>query len=449
MSASQPLEQNTHASAVVEAAGLVFDFSHHLASAAELKAFEAEAQAVGLSDKIEDLFEGRVVNSTEHQAAMHTALRSTKPAAHEAYALAQATDAQMKNLLEKIQAKGRGIRHIIHIGIGGSLLGPKLVLEALASQARYDVHFISNLDPLERERAMQVCDPKATVVVVASKSFTTLETLENAKVLRAWLQNDRHLIGVTANPMAATQFGVMPEQVLAFHSTIGGRYSVWSAVGVTIALALGYESLVALRAGAALMDHHVRSAKPYTQNAAIRAAWLDVFYSRRNAQALAVLPYASALASLPAYLQQLMMESLGKTVDVQGNVVAYTTGVPVFGQVGSDAQHAICQFLHQGTGLVPIDLIGFKNSTPLLNKNLLAQQKALWEGDVNPKEKASFYAGKRPHTTIWAQSLTAQSLGALLAFYEHRTYASACFLNINAFDQPGVQLAKTLLAQGL
>ncbi|MBE2292204.1 MAG: glucose-6-phosphate isomerase [Xanthomonadaceae bacterium] len=398
------------------------------------------------------LFDGEKVNVTEGRAALHTALRgdlSPAPAAREAHRVAVEARERMRGLVAALEASE--VTDIVSVGIGGSDLGPRLVADALRGPlpGRFRVHFISNVDGAAAQRVLAPLDPARTAAIFISKTFATQETLLNGAIVRDWLGGSGRLYAVSANPeRASAEFAIDGARVLPMWDWVGGRYSLWSAVGFPIALAIGYERFVQLLEGAALLDRHVLEA-PVESNLAVRHGLTAVW--NRNALGLAsyaVLGYDQRLALLPAYLQQLVMESLGKRVRLDGSPVAADT-VPVWwGGAGTDVQHSFFQALHQGTGIVPADFVGtVRNDAPYaenhdaLLSNLLAQTEALANGQRSDDPHRA-YPGNRPSTTILLDALTPQSLGALLALYEHSVYVCSVLWGINAFDQFGVELGK-------
>ncbi|MFT3755886.1 MAG: glucose-6-phosphate isomerase [Pseudoxanthomonas sp.] len=423
-----------------------------------LAALLALAEEKSLPAAFQRLFDGEIVNITEGRAALHTALRgnlSAAATAREAFATASEVRQRMGVLVAQLQASG--ITDVVSVGIGGSDLGPRLVADALrpVTGARLRVHFVSNVDGAAMQRTLATLDPATTAGILISKTFGTQETLLNGTILRDWLGGSARLYAVSANPQRAAQtFDIAAERVLPMWDWVGGRYSLWSAVGLPIALAIGFDGFEALLAGAAQFDAHALNA-PLAENLAVRHALTAVW--NRNAlghAAHGVMTYDQRLALLPAYLQQLVMESLGKSVKLDGSPVEADT-VPVWwGGAGTDVQHSFFQALHQGTQIVPLDFIGsVRNDDPhaenhlALLSNLLAQSEALANGQDSDDPHRS-YAGGRPSTMILLDSLTPQSLGALIAMYEHSVYAQSVLWGINAFDQFGVELGKQL-ANGL
>lgn len=416
-----------------------------------LEALFAMGERAGLATAIHALFDGTSVNATEGRPALHTALRSDlsqAPIAREAHQLARTMRVQMAKIVSAIQACGA--TDIISIGIGGSDLGPRLVVDALRTpgDGGMCVHFLSNVDGAAAQRVLAGLDPARTVALLVSKSFTTQETLLNGAIVREWLGDDTRLYAVSANVERATAFGIAAGRILPMWDWIGGRYSLWSAVGLPIALALGMQHFDELLAGAAQMDAHVL-ATPLRGN---MAAWhaLTAVWNRNGlgAAAHAVLAYDERLKLFPAYLQQLVMESLGKRVGIDGNPVSTQT-VPVWwGGVGTDSQHSFFQALHQGTQVVPADFIGvvrgddpYHDNHAALLAHLLAQAEALANGQEAPDPHRA-YPGNRPSTVWLLDALTPHALGMLLALYEHSVYLQSVLWGINAFDQFGVELGK-------
>jgi glucose-6-phosphate isomerase len=365
----------------------------------------------------------------------------------------------MKSLVEAIHQGALGeVKHLIHIGIGGSALGPALAIDALTRDgAMVDVHVVSNIDGCALEAACKACDPAATLIAVASKTFTTTETMTNAKSALDWLAANGvadpygRVIALTAYPDKAVEWGVDETRVLPFSESVGGRYSLWSSIGFPIALALGWEEFAQFLEGAAAMDRHFLEAQGL-DNLPLRAAFADLYYTRlRGCQTRACFAYDERLRLLPSYLQQLEMESNGKSVKADGSPVNGPTAPVTWGGVGTDAQHAVFQLLHQGTQLVPVDFIAAiapgDDLDPAHHKSLLAncfaQGAALMAGKES-KDPARAYPGDRPSATILCDELNPATLGALIAFHEHRTFANAVMLEINAFDQFGVELGKEI-----
>lgn len=435
--------------------GILFDWSKTHLTEGHLAAFEGLAAAAGFAEMRRRLFAGEIVNETEGRAAEHSALRGVgrDTSVEEAGALLH----RMRLLVEAIHQGALGeVKHLIHIGIGGSALGPALAVDALGRDlSLVDVHLVSNIDGAALEAAFARCDPKTTLVAVASKTFTTIETMTNAHSALTWLAQNGvddpfgRLIALTAQPDKAVEWGVDETRILPFSESVGGRYSLWSSIGFPVALATGWEDFEALLQGAATVDEHFRDTDGW-DNLPLRAAFADLLYARlMGAETRAVFCYDERLGLLPSYLQQLEMESNGKSVTAGGQPVSGPTAPITWGGVGTDAQHAVFQLLHQGTHLVPIDFIASiapgDDLDPahhrILLMNCFAQGAALMTGRDHA-DPARAYPGNRPSTTILADDFDAETLGALIAFHEHRTFANAVLMGINPFDQFGVELGK-------
>lgn len=441
--------------------GIYFDFSKTHLTADLITQFAAVAHVMGLDARRDDLFGGHIANPTENRAAEHTAERGE--GAPESVAQAKQLHGRMRALIEAIEAEALGeIRHVLHVGIGGSALGPDLLIDALGRDAgRYDVAVVSNVDGAALKEAITGFDPHKTLLVIASKTFTTTETMLNAESALGWMVDagveDAHgrVIALTANPEKAFEWGVDETRILPFSETVGGRYSLWSSIGFPAALALGWASFEEMLEGAAAMDRHFRLA-PIEKNAPMLAAFVDQYYSLgRDAETRGVFAYDERLRLLPSYLQQLEMESNGKSVTFDGKLLDGDTGAITWGGVGTDAQHAVFQLLHQGTRLVPVEFLASieaghefddAHHRQLLG-NCFAQGAALMAGKAS-EDPARTYPGDRPSTTILLPDVEPRTLGALLAFYEHRTFANAVLLGINPFDQFGVELGKEM-AKGI
>ena len=434
-----------------------FDWSKTHLDDAVLAQFLKLAEAAGFLEKRAALFAGEIVNATEHRAATHTAQRGVGDPAD--VDEAQALHARMRALVEAIRDGALGeVRSLIHIGIGGSALGPALAIDALTRDgAEVAVHVVTNIDGLALEEAFAKCDPATTMIAVASKTFTTTETLTNAASALAWLSaggvEDPHgrVVALTANPGKAVEWGVDETRVLPFPETVGGRYSLWSSIGFPIALALGWEAFAEMLEGGAAVDRHFRDTDGVA-NLPLRAALADLYYAQvRGCQTRAVFAYDERLRLLPSYLQQLEMESNGKRVTAEGGALGRPSAAVTWGGVGTDAQHAVFQLLHQGTHLVPVDFVAVTAPGEALDpahhrillSNCFAQGAALKAGRES-KDAARAYPGDRPSATILLDDLNPASFGALIAFHEHRTFANAALLGINPFDQFGVELGKEL-----
>jgi glucose-6-phosphate isomerase len=410
---------------------------------------------MGFAAARDALFAGEIVNPSEDRPATHVAERGS--GSPDDVDLATARRQRMRALVDAIEGGAFGdVTGILHIGIGGSVLGPALLVDALGRRTvSIEVRFLSNIDGAAFDDAVRLLDPATTLVVVASKTFTTLETLTNIEAARDWLREggvddpDGRLIAVTAKPEAALGHGIDETRILQFGEAVGGRYSLWSSVGVTAALALGWDAFEALLEGAAEMDRHFRFATP-GENVPLLAAIADRLYVEQlGCQTRAVFAYDERLRLLPSYLQQLEMESNGKSVTRDGKPVQHPTAPVTWGGIGTDAQHAVFQLLHQGTVLIPVEFVAVREADDaqdpehhrLLLLNAFAQGAALMGGRSSTDPQRS-YPGNRPSATILLERLDARSLGALIAFYEHRTFANAVLLGINPFDQFGVELGK-------
>ena len=464
------------------------DLSKGRITRSALDALVARADAAGVPQWIEALFTGERVNLSEERPALHTALRQQDDTplvvgGTDVIPAVRAARRRMREIATALRnrewpgAGGLPITHVVSIGIGGSDLGPRLVCDALDEGSAGDVPvtFVSNVDPAALSRAIAPLDPATTLFVVISKTFTTQETLANAQAARGWLQAalgddvSRHFVAVTANVGNARAFGIVEDNVLPMWDWVGGRYSLWSAVGLPVAIARGYEAFERLLAGAAAMDAHVRTA-PLASNLAVVLALVGWWNARwlGHSQRL-VIPYAHALRELPAYLQQLSLESNGKRVTRDGLPLQWTSVPALWGGQGTDTQHSFFQWLHQGTHSVPVEFVvpvrarkPLANQQALLVANALAQAQALLVGrspeqvrreisgqglsptEVDMQVAARVCPGNRSSTTLLLPQVDAWQLGALIALWEHRTYVESLLWQINAFDQWGVELGKTL-----
>jgi glucose-6-phosphate isomerase len=453
----------------VEIDELFLDYSKHLIDAETMRLLCTLASHAKVPDWTARMFAGEALNNTEMRAALHVALRSksaTFPEGRDVMPLVRAAREHMRRFAAEAGrgaltgARGRPITDYVNIGIGGSHLGPSMLSRALRADHRHGlrVHFVANIDPADLEAVLARLDPDTTLFIVASKTFTTAETLANAHRARAWLaasigesaQLSRHFAAVTANPAAAAALGVPPEHVFPMWDWVGGRYSVWSAVGLPVALAVGMESFEELLEGAHAMDQHFRTA-PLERNAPMILALLDIWYLNFfGARSHAILPYSEDLRELPAYLQQLEMESNGKRVDRAGNEVDYATAPVVWGGAGTPSQHSFHQMLHQGTQLVPVDFIVFapgvdaSGAGAALAANALAQSAALAFGNPAPGAPHKTLPGNRPSSTLLLKGLRPRALGELIALYEHKVFTEGIIWNLNSFDQWGVEHGKDL-----
>jgi glucose-6-phosphate isomerase len=446
------------------AVGLTLDFARQRIDAGALAELLALAAQRGLTEWRDALFAGEPINSSENRAARHWALRAGAAAPAQVRAVLE----QMRELCERWRsgtmsgATGRRFTRLVHLGTGGSDLGPRLVVDALAEHADpgLELRFAANVDPLDLERALRGADAQTTAFAVVSKTFTTQETSENAAAARDWLARslppgaalERHFIAVTANGSAARQFGAAA--ILPFWDWVGGRYSVWSAVGFSAMAALGASAFDEFLAGAADTDRHFREA-PLAQNLPVLMALLGVWNTDfLGAATHAVLPYSTALRLLPAYLQQLEMESNGKSVDREGRALGYASAPVVWGAEGTVGQHSFHQLLHQGSQVVPADFIvveqapGDARRRAILAAHAEAQATALALGrDDRAVPAHRRYPGNRPSSTLRVRRLDARHLGRLLALYEHKVFVQGVIWNVNSFDQWGVELGKELAAR--
>jgi glucose-6-phosphate isomerase len=462
-----------------DAEGLLLDFSRQLLDVEALEALLDLAEQTEVPRWIELMFGAHPINNTEDRPALHVALRRRADATLHAYAenimpLVEAERAKMRALANALHAgelrgfTGKPITDIVNIGIGGSDLGIVMAVNALAEDRRpgLGVHFVSNIDGVALAHVLKGVAAETTLFVICSKTFTTLETLVNAKAVREWLLAAggkaavaAQCVAVSTNDAALDEFGIAPDRRLAMWDWVGGRYSVWSAVGLTVALAVGWPKFAAFLAGGAAMDEHFRSA-PTERNLPVLLALLGVW--NRNfldVPTHAVLPYDDHLARFPAYLQQLEMESNGKSVRRGGEPVESATCPVIWGEPGSNAQHSFYQLLHQGTERVSIDFllparstVGRQNQQDLAAANCLAQAWALAEGDPSERPGATQsphqrYPGSRPSSLLLFERLDAATLGKLVALYEHKVYVQGVIWDVNSFDQWGVQLGKRLASE--
>ncbi|SAL61811.1 glucose-6-phosphate isomerase [Caballeronia peredens] len=461
-----------------EGGGLSIDFSKNRISDATLKLLVQLAEEAGVTKRRDAMFNGDIVNITEHRAALHTALRAQSPDAP-FHAQVQAEKAKMAAFSDRVRDgswtgyTGKRIRHVVNIGIGGSDLGPKMVVHALHHLAskELDTHFVSNVDGADLYNVLQQVDAEETLAIIVSKTFTTLETMTNAHSMRDWFlkagcpedQLSKHFVGVSANPAEVVKFGIAKENVFEMWDWVGGRYSLWSAVGLSIMLSVGPQNFDALLQGADAMDQHFRTA-PLNVNLPVLMGMIGIWY--RNffgSQSDLIAPYSQALHYLPSYLQQLEMESNGKSARLDGKMVDYPTAAVIWGEPGTNGQHAFFQMLHQGPTLIPIDFIAVLTPEhPLVDHhakllaNCFAQSEALMLGRTleeakkvagpGKEELATHlsFPGNRPTTTIMLDALTPQTLGALIALYEHKVLVQGTVWDINSFDQWGVELGKIL-----
>ena len=464
------------------------DLSKNRMNRETLELLLALAEEMDLKDAIEKYFSGDLINQTEGRAVLHTALRT--PAGKSVMVNGQDVVPEVQEVKEHIREfseaiisgekkgySGKPFKAVVNIGIGGSDLGPAMVTEALKYyQNHLEVHFVSNVDGDHVHEILKCLDPETTLFVVVSKTFTTQETISNATTIKNWfLQHGKqedialHFAAVSTNEAKIAEFGIDPANVFPMWDWVGGRFSLWSAVGLSIALAVGYDNFEALLMGAHEMDMHFRE-ETFEKNIPVLSALLTIWYNNfYEAETEAIIPYTQYLGRFSAYLQQGIMESNGKSIDRNGVAASYQTGTIIWGEPGTNSQHAFFQLIHQGTKLIPADFIGFKHSlhgdTDHHNKlmaNFFAQTEALMNGKTEEQVKAEFDAkgvptaeqeklipfkvfdGNKPTTTILIERLTPKSLGALIALYEHKIFVQGVIWNIYSYDQWGVELGKQL-----
>jgi glucose-6-phosphate isomerase len=466
----------------LEAVGLSFDFSKQRVIAETVKLLCALARECGLNERIEAMFSGEKINVTEGRAALHVALRAPKDDrilvdGHDVVPDVHATLDRMARFADAVRKgewrghTGKPVRAVVNIGIGGSDLGPAMAFEALRHYATREIafRFVSNVDSTDLAESVRDLDPASTLFVVSSKTFTTVETLTNAKTARAWLVGAlgdqaavaRHFVAVSTNGAEVAKFGIDTSNMFGFWDWVGGRYSMDSAIGLSTMIAIGPEAFRAMLGGFRAMDEHFRAA-PFERNLPVLHGLLCVWNTNfLGAPTLAVLPYDHYLRRFPAYLQQLAMESNGKRVRRGGLPVEGETSQILWGEPGTNGQHSFFQLLHQGTRLVPCDFLGFHrslNALPghhdLLMANLFAQSEALAFGKGEAEVRAEgvgesliphkTFPGNRPSTTILADVLTPAVLGTLVALYEHSIFTQGVLWDVNSFDQFGVELGKVL-----
>jgi glucose-6-phosphate isomerase len=469
-------------SLTLEAAGIYLDYSKNRVTAETLRLLVSLASECHLQQRIEAMFHGDKINVTEKRAVLHVALRAGRDASIEVDGenivpwVHEVLD-RMTAFAEKVRLgqwkghTGKSIRNVVNIGIGGSDLGPVMAFEALRYYSQRDLsfRFVSNVDGTDFAEAVQGLSAEETLFIVSSKTFTTLETMTNARSARAWLLQSlgaeqaiaRHCVAVSTNAQEVAKFGIDTANMFGFWDWVGGRYSMDSAIGLSTLLAIGPDNFRSMLAGFRAMDEHFRTA-PLEKNLPVLMGLLSIWYNNFfGAQTTVVLPYDQYLKRFPAYLQQLIMESNGKRVTLEGAPVSYQTSPVIWGEPGTNGQHSFYQLLHQGTKLVPCDFIGFCETHnplgehhPILMANLFAQSEALAFGKTSDevmKEGTETwlaphrtFEGNRPSNTILADRLTPETLGKLVALYEHSVFTQGVIWNINPFDQWGVELGKVL-----
>jgi glucose-6-phosphate isomerase len=465
-----------------EAGDLYLDWSKNLVTDETVRLLVALAERAGLRRRIDAMFAGERINRTEDRPVLHVALRAPPGSSilvdgHDVAPEVHAVLARMRAFADQVRAgrwlghTGRPVRNVVNIGIGGSDLGPAMAYEALRgwSDRSRTFRFVSNVDGADVAEATRDLDPAETLFVVCSKTFTTLETLTNARTARDWLLGalgdpqavGRHFVAVSTNAQKVAEFGIDPANMFEFWDWVGGRYSYDSAIGLSLMVAIGPDRFDEMLAGFHTVDEHFRTA-PFERNLPVLLGLLGVWYiDFLGAETHAVLPYSQYLWRFPAYLQQLDMESNGKSVTVDGEPVAVPTGPVVWGQPGTNGQHAFYQLIHQGTRLIPCDFIGFcqpveevGHHQDLLMANLFAQTEALAFGKPREQVEAEgvpaalaphrTFPGNRPTTTILAPRLTPGVLGQLVALYEHKVFTQGAIWDVDSFDQWGVELGKVL-----
>jgi glucose-6-phosphate isomerase len=466
----------------LEVGDLYLDYSKNRLTAETMSLLVALARRAGVEQLRDEMFEGEKINITEERAVLHVALRA--PMDQKIFVDGVDVVAEVHTVLNKMSVfatrvrtgawtghTGKKIRNVINVGIGGSDLGPRMATTALAdfSDRSMTFRFVSNVDGTDFYEATRDLDPEETLFIIASKTFTTLETMTNARSAREWslakLGDEaavaKHFVAVSTNAEAVTEFGIDTANMFEFWDWVGGRYSFDSAIGLSLMVAIGPDAFRDMLAGFHAMDEHFRTA-PIEQNLPMLLGLIGIWYNNFfGAETVAILPYSQYLAHLPAYFQQLEMESNGKSVDREGNRVAWQTGAIVWGQPGTNGQHAYYQLIHQGTKLIPCDFIGFAQANEivgdhqdLLTANLLAQPEALAFGKTRAEVEAEgvpahqvphrVFEGNHPTNTIMAPKLTPNVLGQLIALYEHKVFTQGAIWNINSFDQWGVELGKKL-----
>ena len=467
--------------------GVLLDYSKNLATDETMRMLGNLAEEAGLQEAIRAMYSGAKINVTEDRPALHVALRTPLPEADPAFnAAVSSTLAQMEAFVARVHSgawtgySGKSISTVINIGIGGSDLGPAMVTEALQrwQLPQIETHFVSNVDPAHMRSTLAKANPETTLFVIASKSFNTLETHQNAALARHWYLDNggdeaqlaQHFVAVSANVAKAKAFGIAQENIFPLWDWVGGRYSLWSAIGLPIALSVGMDQFRNLLKGARIVDEHFRDA-PFEQNIPVIMGLLSVWYSCFvGATSQAILPYSQELHLFPAFLQQLEMESLGKSVEIDGNRLLVPSGPIVWGSAGTNGQHSFHQLLHQGTHYIPADFIGVVKTAftedsdqhAHLLANCFSQSQALMqgksqrqaftelleqgqvEGPAYELAKHKVIPGNKPSNTILLDELNAQTLGSLIAIYEHKVFVESVIWHINAFDQWGVELGKQL-----
>ncbi|MDR9438423.1 MAG: glucose-6-phosphate isomerase [Halomonas sp.] len=456
--------------------GLFLDYSKQPVSDEVLEKLIELAEHSALVQRRAQMFSGDIINVTEDRPVLHTALRNLgeRPlmvGGLDVMPEIQRTREQIRAFSEAVRSgewtgyDGQRIRDVVNIGIGGSDLGPNMACRALLKHRHpaLNFHFVSNVDGAHIQKVLNHLDPATTLFIVSTKTFSTQETLLNAHTARRWFLDNAgpeadvgaHFIAASTNKAAAMAFGIREENVFEFWAWVGGRYSMWSSIGLPIALSIGFEGFMELLEGAYEMDQHFLAA-PFAENMPVLMALIGIWHINfQGAETQAIVPYDQALHQLPAFLQQLDMESNGKSVDIFGHPVDYKTGPIVWGQTGSNGQHAFFQLLHQGTRYVPIDFIASLKPEPGMEEhhfalltNMLAQANAFMEGSQTGSRLDPYSCpGNRPSSVLLLDELTPRNLGALIALYEHKVFVQGVIWNINSFDQWGVQLGKRIAGE--
>ena len=462
------------------------DYSKNRIDEETMKLLVQLADECHLKEAIEKYFGGDLINNTEKRAVLHTALRAPENSVvnvdgKNVMPEVAAVKHKIKQFSEEVISgkrkgySGKAFTDVVNIGIGGSDLGPAMVTEALKFYKNHlNVHFISNVDGDHVLETIKHLNPETTLIVIVSKTFTTLETLSNALTVKEWFLKSgsekdiaKHFVAVSTNLQEIDKFGIDPDNVFPMWDWVGGRFSLWSAVGLSIALSVGYDNFEKLLKGAHAMDEHFRTA-PFEKNIPVVLALLSVWYNNfYGAESQAIIPYTQYLQRFAAYLQQGIMESNGKQTDRDGNAIPYQTGVIIWGEPGTNSQHAFFQLIHQGTKLIPTDFIGFKHSLHgnadhhnKLMANFFAQTEALLKGKTEAEVRKEMgdkvnealvpfkvFTGNRPTTSFLIDKLTPESLGSLIAMYEHKIFVEGVIWNIYSYDQWGVELGKQLASK--
>jgi glucose-6-phosphate isomerase len=452
--------------------GFYFDYSKNLVTTETMNLLFDLARSCKIDERAKDMFAGEKINWTENHPVLHTALRnrSNTPVlvdGKDVMPEINAVLAKMKRFTEDLRsgkwvgATGKKIKDVVNLGIGGSYLGPIMAYEALEYYANGpEVYFVSNVDGADIDETLKKLDPATTLFIIASKSFTTQETMTNADTARDWLTSGlgddavkNHFIALSTNIEKVKAFGIDPANIFEFWDFVGGRYSLWSAIGISVACSIGFDKFEELLAGDYDMDNHFLN-EPYEHNIPVILALLGIWYNNfLGCETHAVLPYSQYLAKLPVYLQQVEMESNGKTIDNEGNRVDYQTSPIIWGESGTNGQHSFYQLLHQGTKTIPADFIGFINPPKRvgdhhekLMANFFAQPEALAFGLTKDEAIAPYdvFEGDKPTNSILIDELAPRTLGALIAMYEHKVFTQGVIWRLDSFDQWGVQLGKVL-----